>query len=119
MGTFCDILLKARISEVYATILHILNIGNQTVITCGIQRGNTDPQNFCSFFSCNKFFHEAYSLQSVKFVIVLSKSHEYAGRRNYQRMVSDLEIESYHSKKAEESLSNLYISASRHICHAP
>jgi hypothetical protein len=50
---------------------------------------------------------------------VLSKSHEYAGRRNYQRMVSDLEIESYHSKKAEESLSNLYISASRHICHAP
>ena len=28
-------------------------------------------------------------IQSVKVIIVLSKSHEYAGSRNCQRMVSD------------------------------
>ena len=30
MGAFCDILLKASICKVHATILHILNIGNYT-----------------------------------------------------------------------------------------
>ena len=30
-------------------------------------------------------------IQSVKVIIVLSKSHEYAGSRNCQRMVSDFE----------------------------
>jgi hypothetical protein len=29
----------------------------------------------CCFFSCNKFFHKAYFLQSVKFVIVFIQNH--------------------------------------------
>ena len=30
---FCDILLKAHISKIYTTVLHILNIRNQAVVT--------------------------------------------------------------------------------------
>ena len=44
-------------------------------VTGRVQRCNADTQNFCCFFSRNKFFHKAYFLQSVKFVIVFVQNH--------------------------------------------
>ena len=45
------------------------------IVTGRVQRCNADTQNFCRFFSRNKFFHKAYFLQSVKFVIVFVQNH--------------------------------------------
>ena len=75
VGAFCDILLKARRGKVHTAILHILHIRNKAIVTGRVQRCNADTQNFCCFFSRNKFFHKAYFLQSVKFVIVFVQNH--------------------------------------------
>ena len=52
-----------------------MHIRNKTIVTGRVQRCNADTQNFCCFFSRNKFFHKAYFLQSVKFVIVFVQNH--------------------------------------------
>ena len=75
VGAFCDILLKARRGKVHTAILHILHIRNKAIVTGRVQRCNADTQNFCRFFSRNKFFHKAYFLQSVKFIIVFVQNH--------------------------------------------
>lgn len=78
MGAFCDILLKTSICKVHTTILHILNIGNQTAVSCCIQSCNADAQDFGRLFSRNQFFHEWFPFLS-RMWLWLSKSHECAG----------------------------------------
>ena len=65
IGRFCplcafgNIFLKRCICKIHAPIWNILDVGNQAVLSGCIQRGNTNPQNLGSFFSCNQFFHTA------------------------------------------------------------
>ena len=85
-----NILLKTRICKIHTAVLHILNIRNQPAAARCIQSGNADTQDFGRLFSRNQFFHRCSPFLS-RMWLWLSKSHECAGNRGCQRMVSDFE----------------------------